>query len=500
MDVTRFVSRSGVRVYQLPVETFAGSYALRFCAVTVVLAALLGVLTGPSPWAQAGAATDYIRIRVEKVYDLVGAAGSVEAAPADRQAAARRVLDEMFDWTEMARRSLDRYWAERSAAERAEFVRLFSELFQRTYLSRIQLADREKFQYLGETVAGDRAVVKTKVITRKGREISVDYLTGRGAGDRWKIYDLDIGGISLVNNYRAQFTTLISRSSYRDLIDKLKALVEKRPAASRGDAFVLVGAGDIASCVSEGDEATATLLDAIEGIVVTLGDHAYEAGTPVEFAACYDPSWGRHKARTRPTPGNHDYLTPGASGYFDYFGAAAGDPGKGYYSYDLGSWHIIVLNSNCAEIGGCDRDSPQERWLHADLAAHMRTCTLAYWHHPRFSSGPHGSEAGLEALWQALYEHGADVVLGGHDHVYERFGPQKPNGEPDLARGLRQFVVGTGGASHHKFAGPALANSEVLNDDTFGVLKLILRPASYEWQFIPVAGRTFTDSGTGRCH
>jgi ABC-type transporter MlaC component len=477
-----------------------GRSTVELCAVMLALATLLGAPRIPCAWAQAGPATDYIRVRIEKIYDLVGAAGSLEAASADRRAAARRVLDELFDWTEMGKRSLDQYWAERSADERAEFVRLFSELFQRTYLSRIQLADREKFQYLGETVDGDRALVKTKVITRKGREIAVDYRTGLRSGDQWKIYDLDAGGVSLVNNYRAQFTTLIGRSSYRDLIDKLRVLVEKRPAATAGDGVVLVGAGDIASCTSDGDEATADLLDAIDGVVFTLGDHAYEAGTPIEFAACYEPSWGRHKARTRPTPGNHDYYSPGASGYFDYFGRAAGEPGKGYYSYDLGSWHIIVLNSNCEEIGGCARGSPQERWLRADLAAHPRTCTLAYWHHPRFSSGPHGSEPGLDALWQALYAHGADVVLAGHDHVYERFAPQRPDGEPDLASGLRQFVVGTGGGSHHQFGGPAVANSEVRNDDTFGVLKLTLRPATYEWQFIPVAGKTFTDSGTGRCH
>lgn len=197
---------------------------------------------------------------------------------------------------------------------------------------------------------------------------------------------------------------------------------------------------------------------------------------------------------------HHDYHTRGAFGYFDYFGDAAGDPSKGYYSYDLGLWHIIALNSNCSKVGGCGPGSPQEQWLRADLTAHPATCTLAYWHHPRFSSGHHGSEVVFEAFWQALYEHDADVVLAGHDHVYERFAPQKPNSEPDPVRGLRQFVVGTGGDRLRKFAGPAIANSEVRNDNTFGVLKLTLYPASYGWQFIPVAGRNFTDSGTARCH
>ena len=306
--------------------------------------------------------------------------------------------------------------------------------------------------------------------------------------------------MSLINNYRSQFTKLIARSSYGDFIEKLRALVDRRPGASAPGAVVLVGAGDIASCLSDGDEATAALLDTIDGIVFTLGDHAYEAGTPIEFAACYEESWGRHRARTRPTPGNHDYLTAGASGYFEYFGAAAGSPDKGYYAYNHGAWRIIVLNSNCAEIGGCGAGSPQERWLRHELASEPRACTLAYWHHPRFSSGGHGSDPTYVAFWQALFDHGADVVLGGHDHIYERFVPQSPDGVADARRGLRQFIVGTGGATHHPFVGPALANSEIRNDDTFGVLKLTLHARSYEWQFIPVPGRTFTDSGVARCH
>ncbi|MCH7718695.1 MAG: metallophosphoesterase, partial [Chloroflexi bacterium] len=153
---------------------------------------------------------------------------------------------------------------------------------------------------------------------------------------------------------------------------------------------MLVGAGDIASCASSGDEATADLLDGIAGTVVTFGDNAYQSGTESEFADCYEPTWGRHKARTRPAPGNHDYITPGASGYFEYFGAAAGDPSKGYYSYDLGAWHVIAINSNCSQVGGCDAGSPQEQWLRADLAESPTSCTVAYWHHPRFSSSLHG--------------------------------------------------------------------------------------------------------------
>ncbi|MEP6506658.1 MAG: Ig-like domain-containing protein [Gemmatimonadales bacterium] len=259
---------------------------------------------------------------------------------------------------------------------------------------------------------------------------------------------------------------------------------------------VFVGAGDIASCSSTGDEATATLLDGISGTVFTLGDNAYETGSVAEFSGCYDPSWGRHKARTRPAPGNHDYGTAGAAGYYGYFGSAAGDPSTGYYSYDIGEWHIIALNSNLANGTG----STQEQWLRADLAASTKSCTLAYWHHPRFSSGlEHGSDPTLQPLWQALYDANADVILSGHDHDYERFAPQTPAGVADAALGIREFVVGTGGRSHYSL-GTVKANSEVFNGTTYGVLKLTLAPGSYTWQFVPVSGGIFTDSGTGTCH
>ncbi len=266
-----------------------------------------------------------------------------------------------------------------------------------------------------------------------------------------------------------------------------------------------MGAGDIASCSSSGDEGTAGLLDAIfsggaPGKVFAAGDNAYNSGTADEFANCYDPSWGRHKARTRPAPGNHDYNTGGASGYFGYFGDAAGEPSKGYYSYDLGAWHIVVVNSNCWEVDGCGAGSPQEQWLRADLAANPAVCTLAYWHHPRFSSsGSHGSSTLTQAIWQALYDYGAEVVINGHDHDYERFAPQDPNGVADPERGIRQFVAGTGGKGHYSF-GPPIANSELRNADSFGVLKLTLHSTSFDWEFVPVAGKTFTDSGSQSCH
>jgi acid phosphatase type 7 len=264
---------------------------------------------------------------------------------------------------------------------------------------------------------------------------------------------------------------------------------------------MVVAAGDIATCYSEGDEATAELLEDIEGTVLTLGDNVYPDGTAEDFRECYEPSWGEFKGRTKPIVGNHEYHTEGAAGYFGYFGAAAGDPDEGYYSYDLGGWHVVALNSNCEEVGGCDASSPQARWLEAELAANGdKACTLAYFHDPLFSSGEvHGSSPEVKPLWETLYEAGADVVLNGHEHNYERFAPQDAEGEADPERGIRQFVVGTGGRSHYPIVAP-IANSEVHDDDTYGVLKLTLRPSGYDWEFVPVAGESFTDSGSERCH
>ncbi|MGI9429219.1 MAG: metallophosphoesterase, partial [Bythopirellula sp.] len=259
---------------------------------------------------------------------------------------------------------------------------------------------------------------------------------------------------------------------------------------------VLVGAGDIAGSHDE-DEATAQLLDNIAGTVFTLGDNVYPDGSAQEYNDYYDPTWGRHKDRTMPVVGNHDYDTPGATGYFDYFGAAAGDPDKGYYSYDLGDWHIVALNTECSEIGGCGANSPQGLWLQADLAANPSVCTLAYTHKPRFSSGFHGMSSSAEGFWQILYDAGADVVLSGHDHNYERFAPQNPAGVADPL-GIRQFVVGTGGTSLRPFE-TILPNSEVRNNVAHGVLKLTLNPTSYDYEFVPIAGQAFTDSGSSSC-
>jgi len=262
------------------------------------------------------------------------------------------------------------------------------------------------------------------------------------------------------------------------------------------DGVVLVGAGDIADCGSGGDEATALLLDGISGTVFTAGDNAYDDGTAQEFADCYAPSWGRHRARTRPSPGNHDYNTAGAAPYYAYFGANAGPAGVGYYSYDLGTWHIVSLNSNIAMSAG----SAQEQWLRADLAAAAgASCVLAYWHHPRFSAGTHGNSTSVGPLWDALYELGADVVVNGHEHNYQRFLPQAPDGARDDARGLVEFVVGTGGRGHTDLVAP-IANLATANTDTDGVLKLTLGDGAFAWEFVPVAGRSYRDAGSRPCH
>ena len=243
--------------------------------------------------------------------------------------------------------------------------------------------------------------------------------------------------------------------------------------------------------------------------ILTLGDNQYESGKLADFASFFAPSWGRSKSLLRPSEGNHEYGTAGAAGYFGYFGIAAGDPKKGYYSYDLGAWHIVALNTNtpgtntadpsdCGVVS-CKAGSAQEQWLKADLAAHPSVCTLVYWHHPRFSSGDHGNNPVSAAFWNDLYAANVDVVLNGHDHDYERLPPVDPAGNPDAARGIREFVVGTGGVDFRGFHTP-LATSQARNITDFGVLKLTLHAASYDWEFIPEKGGTFTDRGTGTCH
>jgi Bacterial Ig-like domain/Calcineurin-like phosphoesterase len=264
---------------------------------------------------------------------------------------------------------------------------------------------------------------------------------------------------------------------------------------------IFVGAGDIASCKSGGDEETADLLETIPGTVYTTGDNAYESGTATEFEECYTPSWGRPtiRDRTYPVVGNHEYKTEGARGYFDYFGARAGDPTKGYYSYNLGEWHVVALNSMCEKVGGCDARSPMVAWLEQDLAANPRTCTLAYFHHPLFSSGSsHGGNSKMKPSWEVLYAANADVVLNGHVHNYERFAPQTPSGVADLGQGIREFVVGTGGKSLNTFDS-TVRNSEVRDASSNGVLKLTLHPSSYDWQFVTAPNATIADTGSTSC-
>jgi hypothetical protein len=291
---------------------------------------------------------------------------------------------------------------------------------------------------------------------------------------------------------------LLASVSFGVLLASATAVLTAESGAGQTAAVTLVGAGDISRCDSTGDTATAKLLDSISGTVFTAGDNAYQEGTLWQFNNCYDPTWGRHKSRTKPTVGNHEYRTPGASGYFDYFGAAAGDRGEGYYSYNRGAWHIIALNSMCAYVqGGCEPGSEMLTWLKNDLANHPSRCTLAYFHKPLFSSGYSRGNPVVKPLWDVLYNHHADVIVSGHDHVYERFARQTPSGALD-EQGIREFVVGTGGAELGGFNYTA-RHSQVRNANTYGVLKLTLNSASYSWKFVPVAGKTFTDSGTTSC-
>jgi hypothetical protein len=273
------------------------------------------------------------------------------------------------------------------------------------------------------------------------------------------------------------------------------------PGAQDQEPVVLVGAGDIANCEitgGSGAAATARLLDRIPGTVFTVGDHAYPTGSAKQLQDCYEPNWGRHKARTRPAPGNHDYLTAKGKPYFDYFGDSAGPERRGYYSYALGAWHIVSLNS----VIDADRHSPQFEWLRKDLSENRTACTLAYWHSPVFSSGPHGNEpettARMVDVWRLLYEMGADVVINGHDHTYERFAPQDPKGKPDPKKGIREFVVGTGGGGLYDFK-QVKPNSEARGNRSYGVLKLTLGATDYTWEFVTGAGAPFQDSGTSQC-
>jgi hypothetical protein len=259
---------------------------------------------------------------------------------------------------------------------------------------------------------------------------------------------------------------------------------------------VILAAGDTRSGCESGSFATLAILDSYPSYVPILhnGDFT-NSGAASEFTECYSQTWGKHKGQTRPVPGNHEYITAGAAGYFDYFGPLAKPQGTSYYSFDMGAWHIIALNS---EID-VSSTSEQVAWLESDLAAHPALCTLAYWHEPRWSSGEHGNNTSVSALWQTLYDNQAELVLNGHDHDYERFAPQDPTGGLDQAHGIQEFVVGTGGVAEGPF-GTIRANSQVRNNNTWGILELTLHPASYAFKFVPVSGGVFTDEGTMTCH
>jgi hypothetical protein len=257
---------------------------------------------------------------------------------------------------------------------------------------------------------------------------------------------------------------------------------------------ILVGAGDIGQCGSPGVAATAVLIDRISGIVFTTGDNAYPNGSASNFRDCYEPHWGRHRARTRPVPGNHDYDTAGGAAYFSYFEDNAGPFGLGYYSYMAGSWKIVALNSEIAAGAG----SAQLQWLRSELTSSSSRCTMVYWHKPLFSSGPNGPNRDMREIWRVLYDLNVDLVINGHDHLYERFGPQDPDGRPDAARGIRQITVGTGGGGLYTPISSA-PNTEAIGI-VFGVLRLTLSDGSYQWEFLPIPGASFSDGGIGQCH
>jgi len=284
-----------------------------------------------------------------------------------------------------------------------------------------------------------------------------------------------------------------------------KSPVDAAPLVSAENGFLLFAAGDIAQCgkraaEESGAARTAALIGArirpgMRYAVLALGDTSYPYGLPSEYANCYEPTWGRFKANTFPAPGNHEYYVPSAYGYYNYFGDAAGPERRGYYSFDIGRWHIVSINS----LLQSDENARQLAWLDNDLKRHKSSCILAFWHHPLFSSGGHGNNPRMQDAWRILQAAHADVVLNGHDHNYERFSPQDANGNRDADNGIREFIVGTGGARLTPFVWSS-DNTEVIDHSTHGVLKMRLRDGGYDWEFLPVGEAGFSDSGTATCH
>jgi hypothetical protein len=300
--------------------------------------------------------------------------------------------------------------------------------------------------------------------------------------------------------------SLLASMALGVLVACVMAALTAVPGLGQTRTATLVGAGDITSCSQSNDSATARLLGNISGTVFTLGDNVYPYGSAANFRDCYGPTWGKYKKRTKPTLGNHEYYdanynsTTSARSYFDYFGARAGARGKGYYSYDRGSWHIVALNSNCDKVGGCGRRSAQGRWLRNDLANNPSRCTLAYFHRPLYSTGTNVAGPQVKAFWRMLHDRKADVIVNGHAHRYERFAPMTPGGTRS-ANGIRQIVAGTGGAGGGgEISYGDAPNLQRVKTDVYGVLKLTLKSDSYEWKFVRAAGKAFTDSGTTSCH
>jgi hypothetical protein len=343
--------------------------------------------------------------------------------------------------------------------------------------------------------------LEISTITRTGendsRAVAVDLVLPPRGSVKWPI-DHTVSGVSSRPPVRLRIA-----ATGRDAQDGaltipavgVALIVAGTPADPHEPVAIFSGAGDIARCDSiAAAEATARVLDRMPGSVFTLGDHVYPDGTTDNFVNCYEPTWGRHRWRTYAVPGNHDWDASAGISYFSYFGAAAGPAGTGYYSFNLGAWHVLSLNSNVAASPG----SAQYAWVESDLAASDSLCTLALWHHPVFNSGRHGNNAHMREMWRRLQRAGVELVLTAHDHHYERFGPQDADGRNDPL-GLRQFVVGTGGGAFYDLTS-LQANSEVQNTETHGVLKLTLRANAYEWEFVPVDGQTFSDFGAAVCH
>jgi hypothetical protein len=319
------------------------------------------------------------------------------------------------------------------------------------------------------------------------------------------IFDMgQVVGSSAASGTATPAATLAGTTYFLPLIeDNPTPLPAPVPISGLGDP-VVNALGDIAACDPsyihrDGQMLTEALMRTLDGPILGLGDYVYPDGTPAYFTSCFDPVWSSIKTRFIPAAGNHEYQYTNAGGYYSYFGAAAGDPTQGYYSFNLGSWHLIALNSNCSAVGGCGVGSQQLSWLQADLGANTQKCILAYWHHPLYGSGLEGNTPEVLDFWQALYAAHATLVINGHNHDYERFGPMDPVGNPDPLSGITEIVSGTGGKDHSPLT-KLQPNSRVFNDTDFGVLRLALHADSYEWQFLPVAGGTFTDGGSGKCN